>query len=192
MKFVLVLFVALTCVCCSSNDKKKDALKENIQLEGSESLEELLVVDDSTIERGKNINVSSEKNQEYTIVSQNVEIISCDKCNLINVATLDKNIYKLDYQQVADFLCTMDSKCSNNVEYAEYSNGVLFKLILNYPQVFVDILSKYPELSNDYLFSQLSSPLLDYDLNEVSMLITGTKGNKKVKKKILSSLITSQ
>jgi len=53
----------------------------------------------------------------------------CDKCDTDKLIELSENLDNLNYETVKNFICTFDLTCKNNIEFSEWSNELLFKLI---------------------------------------------------------------
>lgn len=131
----------------------------------------------------------TEASETFKILSKQIDKNGkCVNCDFEKLGDVGANIHALDYQKIYSFLCTIDSSCFKNVEFSEYSNELLFKLVEHYPGDFVEILSSYPELQKKYLFHELSAPLMNNDIAGIQKAISNTDGDEKVKGKILNAL----
>ncbi len=50
-------------------------------------------------------------------------------CNIDYLVSLKKTIDNASYDTIKDFLFTFDDSCSNNVEYSQFSNELLFEVL---------------------------------------------------------------
>ena len=69
--------------------------------------------------------------------SQNNNI---SKCDLTIVLETSNKINNLSEDLILRFLQTFGKECKNNVEFSEFSNEVLFKVIQGYPELFYKII----------------------------------------------------
>lgn len=104
------------------------------------------------------------------------------------VLTVNQSLDNLNYQLIYDLLCTFDESCSRNTEYPEFSNEVLFKVLSMHPKAIVEIISGSPEFDSEYIYKQMSSPLLDYDYNGIINSVEAIEGHEDVKSRIISSI----
>jgi hypothetical protein len=74
-------------------------------------------------------------------------------------------------------LKTFGNECKGNVEYTEFSNEVLFKVINKKTEIFIDVFNKNIEsLETEVILKELESPLLDQaDLNQIISKIQAIK-----------------
>lgn len=142
-----------------------------------------------TLSGCSNTKVNQEKNQ-YNKVINNSQIMpdSCTRCDILVVKQTEARINKLKYADLHDFLYTFSKDCSKNVEYSEYSNEMLFKVLEKYPKELIDCMSKEKELNLDYIYSELSTPLLDINAEIIYEKVQNALGNKYVKEKVLEAL----
>lgn len=113
---------------------------------------------------------------------------SCIHCDITVVRETESKLEKLNYADLSRFLFTFSKDCSNNVEYSEYSNEVLFKVLEKYPSKFMDCMSKEKELDTKYIYSELSMPLLDINGKVIYKNVQSISGDKYTKEKILEAL----
>ena len=137
-------------------------------------------------------NDSSEEQSKVLIITNEYQEKShtgkCEKCDIQIVVETDLNMTNLDDSNISEFLCTMDKACCNNIEFSEYSNEVLFKLIKSYPEKFVGVMSSSNNLQKDYIYKELSSPLLDYDIKQIMEAMRRVNHDQEVKTLILKAL----
>jgi len=112
---------------------------------------------------------------------------TCIKCSMEPLITVKKNIGILRYQDLYNFFCTFDDSCSNNVEYVEFSNKMLYKVLTKYPQDVVKILSE-EQFDREYILKAISSPLLDYNYEAIMNEIQKAPGDETIKQLMVESI----
>lgn len=112
------------------------------------------------------------------------------KCNVKIVLEKNESIDSASDELVLRFLNTFGEECKNNVEYSEFSNETLFKLIQNQSVLFCKILEKHRnEIELNAILIELESPLHDLiDLNETKEGIMESELNKELKAKLLEAI----
>ncbi len=113
-------------------------------------------------------------------------------CDIQVVADTDSLIDALPEGQVLKFLSTFQKDCNSNVEFSEYGNEVLFKLIQKHPDQVMEVLETTPKLDLPYILKHLRNPLLDFDLAALTQRIMLIPGNGKVKGQVLDALEKAQ
>lgn len=121
----------------------------------------------------------------------NLELIKdCEKCKVEYVKDLKLNLKAgiTDTTLVLLFLCTIDKKCKNHVEFSQFSNAVLFLLLEKEPELTIDLLSKY-EFQLDYLREMISQPINDgIDLNKIADGLLKVNKNIELRDSIINDL----
>ena len=88
----------------------------------------------------------------------------CPKCDTGILIRISHTMDELNYDDVKKFACTFDPKCKNNVEFAEWSNDLLFKVMEND----INILNlAIHDLGYDQLLvicDEIANPIKDYNL----------------------------
>ena len=104
----------------------------------------------------------------------------CKKCDIEKLLDLSENLENLNYETVKNFICTFDSTCINNIEFSEWSNELLFKLL----EKDINLLNKVlHDLGFNYvklIGKELETPIIDFDLNNIYLLIKNSKGPKDI------------
>lgn len=114
--------------------------------------------------------------------------VDCEKCKIDYVRYIKLNINNLDSISVINFLCTIDESCTSKVEFSQFSNKVLFMLLLNYPDLTVELLAKY-DFQLDRICNKLSHPIHDgIDIDGVANLLKAKKTHQQTREKLLHSL----
>lgn len=191
MRISYYLFIVVICLssCKNYNGEKTDE-KDIITKEGQKELGELLSSDTvkSQGDFDNTVPVVNVKTETSELTSIEINKQKCEKCDVQKVLAVSQNMDDLNYQFVYNLLCTFDESCSRNVEYSEFSNEVLYKLLSKHPKAIVEIISDNPELNSEYIYKQMSSPLLDYDYNNIINSVKAIEGNADVKNSIIKSV----
>ena len=191
MKISHYLLVALIfwSGCKNFNSEKtteKDIITEEDQQELGELLSSEMVANEDSLS-DKAVTTSME-NESPELISYEVNRRECEKCDGQKVLAVSQSMDDLNYQLIYDLLCTFDESCSKNVEYSEFSNEVLYKVLSKHPKAIVELISDSPELDSEYIYKQISFPLLDYDYSAIINSLEEIEGNEKVKTLIIKSL----
>ncbi|MCG8384207.1 MAG: hypothetical protein MJA30_01600 [Cytophagales bacterium] len=191
MKISHYLLVALIfwSDCKNFNSEKtteKDIITEEDQQELGELLSSETVANEDSLS-DKAVTTSME-NESPELISYEVNRRECEKCDGQKVLAVSQSMDDLNYQLIYDLLCTFDESCSKNVEYSEFSNEVLYKVLSKHPKAIVELISDSPELDSEYIYKQISFPLLDYDYSAIINSLEEIEGNEKVKTLIIKSL----
>ena len=102
----------------------------------------------------------------------------CKKCDIEKLLDLSENLENLNYETVKNFICTFDSSCINNIEFSEWSNELLYKLVEKDINLLNDVLH---DLGFNYvklICKELETPILDVDLKRIYDLIEKSHGPK--------------
>ena len=114
---------------------------------------------------------------------------NCVKCDLDKVKIVNEHIDSLTFKMVSDFLCTFDDSCINNVEYSEWSNETLFKVINKAPTLFFKVIEK-GQVDNNLLLKEIESPINDLiDLQGTYDKLNSTTVSPDIKSKYLNAVI---
>jgi len=90
---------------------------------------------------------------------------------------------------VEDFLCTFDKACYSNIEYAEWSNEMLFKVIDKATILFFDVLTNGQVENKDILLEEIKSPIKDYDYQKIYNKIKSVDTSQELKNLYLNALV---
>lgn len=134
---------------------------------------------------------SKEKNSNEVNQEQNVEFKHIkQRCSIDIVWETDESIDNLSDTLIYLFLYSFDESCNNNVEYCEYSNEVLFKLLVQYPEKLAINLLK-EGINQEIIFNELSSPINDaINTDQVVKSVKNANIDDALKNKIIAALIT--
>jgi hypothetical protein len=117
-------------------------------------------------------------------------VTPCDKCDIEKVKIANEHLDSLTFQIVNDFLCTFDSICKNNVEYSEWSNETLFKVLEKSPTLFFKVIAT-GHVDSKLLLKEIESPIHDYDFQKIYNKIKATSAPTNIKSKYLNALIVA-
>lgn len=110
------------------------------------------------------------------------------KCNVKVVLEMNESVGSASDVLVFRFLKTFGEECKNNVEYGEFSNETLFKLIQKQPVLFCKVLER-DEIELNAILIELENPLHDLvDLNKTKEGILECELNKELKAKLLDAI----
>ncbi len=123
------------------------------------------------------------------VISQNNEQTLL-KCNTKIILEAYENIDNISEDLMLRFLTTFGKECKNNVEFGEFSNETLFKVIQNEAELFCKVIEANKEkLDTDIIISELESPLHDLiDLELTINEIADTKTNYSLKSKMILAI----
>lgn len=112
------------------------------------------------------------------------------KCQSEPLLAITNNIEHLDDSLILDFLKTFSVICENNVEFSEWSNELLFKILSkNLELFFKTFADNISVLDTTAIFKELESPLHDLiDLEQIRKNITTIDIDKDFKEKIIKRL----
>ena len=132
---------------------------------------------------------STKNNKENDKVISNSNIYNDSiRCNILVIKYTEAHLDELLYTDLYEFLYTFSEVCSRNVEYSEYSNEMLFKVLEKYPEQLISCMSKEKSLDLDYILSELSTPILDINGKVIYERVQNALGDKLIKEKVLEAL----
>ncbi len=113
-----------------------------------------------------------------------------EKCNISVVLEMHENLENISEDLMLKFLKTFGPECKNNVEFSEFSNETLFKVVQQQPELFGKTLDKHiSDLEFDSILFVLENPLHDLiDLNLTKERISELGINMEIKEKLLKAL----
>src|SRR5688572_15882463 len=114
---------------------------------------------------------------------------TCEKCDLEKVASVYKNIQNLSEREVFEFLCTFDASCNKKLEYYQFSNEALFKVLEKNPSLVISTLQKNKLIDAENILKEVKEPLLDYQFQTIYNKVKEAKGDQHLKEQFLEALI---
>jgi hypothetical protein len=115
----------------------------------------------------------------------------CEKCDIAKVQRAYENLDNLTTEIVGEFLCTFDNKCKVNVEFSQWSNETLFRVLESSPETFFESLKHY-KVDRELIIREIDEPIEDFDLQTIYLKIKQTPVSADIdtfKTRILNSLI---
>jgi len=109
-------------------------------------------------------------------------------CNIEVLQKTEQKIDNIQLKQVHDFLSDMKKECNTNAEYSEYSNEVLFLLLEKQTEILIYALEAKSSFDMPYILSQVSNPLLDYNLKALQLKIKNSIGSEVIKNLLIDAL----
>jgi len=91
-------------------------------------------------------------------------------CSIEILNRTHTNIENLSLSEVAAFLATFHPSCTTNIEYSEWSNELLFKVLSLHPESALNIIDKNSSLYRNQIATELANPI--HDNIEISQLIS--------------------
>ncbi len=113
---------------------------------------------------------------------------NCEKCKIQTVKKVYNNIEDLSYGVISEFLCAIDKTCKNNVEFSEWSNEMLFKIIEKNPTLYFRVLKELKKEKQKYILSKFENPIIDIDYKKIYNNIEKLNLEKEMKIEYLNSL----
>jgi hypothetical protein len=91
---------------------------------------------------------------------------------------------------ILDYLQTFGEECKNNIEYSEFSNEVLFKLLQGQPEQFCKVLdANKSKIDFNSIIQEIENPLLDLvDLQQTKERILEIEISTQLKTKLILAL----
>ncbi len=127
------------------------------------------------------------------IVSFNINFaqikIDTLKCNINILKSFNESLDSLQINIAKEFFLTFNDTCSNNAEYSEWSNELLFDYLAKYPKNFIEVLSLDEKYQLNIIYKNLESPINDnYDLEKIYKKIEIINTQSPIKKEILKRI----
>ena len=104
---------------------------------------------------------------------------------------LEKNV-ELNEQNFAVFFANMNPECSNNAEYSQFNNVLIFKTLESNPEIFIAFLSRVSKKKEilEFVLTQLRNPINDgIELNDIYRQLNKTETEDVKTKELVSESI---
>ena len=113
-----------------------------------------------------------------------------NKCLSEPLIALSENIENLNDSIMFNFLNTFSVICANNIEFSQWSNELLFKVMDKEPALFVKILSNNIELlDTSAIYREMRAPLYDLiDVNSIRQKISILEIENDLKEDLMKKL----
>lgn len=115
---------------------------------------------------------------------------ACQKCDIEKLKTVSEHLDGLTFKIVSDFVCTFDTTCKNNVEYSEWSNELLFKVLDKSPTLLFEVIAA-GQVNKDIILNEIKSPLLDIQLQNLYDKVKDASGVVAIRTEFLNAIITA-
>ncbi|MCI1267826.1 MAG: hypothetical protein LKG19_14720 [Saprospiraceae bacterium] len=115
---------------------------------------------------------------------------ACQKCDIEKLKTVNEHLDSLTFKIVFDFVCTFDTSCKNNIEYSEWSNELLFKILDKSPTLLIEVLSA-EKGNTELILNEIKSPLLDINLQNLYDKVKGAASVEAIRTEFLNAIITA-
>jgi hypothetical protein len=112
------------------------------------------------------------------------------KCQTAPLLQIDQNIDNLTEEMVLDFLSTFSVICEANVEFGQWGNELLFKILSTNPELALKVFSNsLSELDTTSIYEELESPLHDLiPIDSIISKIEPLEIDEQLKKSVLERL----
>lgn len=109
----------------------------------------------------------------------------CEKCDIEKVKTINENLDNLTFEMIDEFLCTFDKSCEINVEFSEWSNEILFKVLNKSTELYFKVLTKAKIENSEILLKEIENPIAEIDYQKIYDNIKKVDTQVKLKKEYL-------
>jgi hypothetical protein len=171
---ITLIFILLFFLSC------KQKQTEYINTENNSEISKIV---ESETEKG------TEKKVENVVVEK---IPNCDLRTLVEINSLLEKGTELNDQNFTVFFANMNPECSNNVEYSEFNNELIFKTLESNPKKFVAFLSRVSKKKKilEFVLTQLRNPIHDgIELNAIYERLGKTETEDTKTKELVSESI---
>jgi hypothetical protein len=112
----------------------------------------------------------------------------CIKCDVDRLSFISAHLDSISRVMITDFLCTFDKKCSDDAEFGEYFNELLFKVIDRAPKLFIEVLATKSSETKELILKEFSEPAVEMDFHKIFVRIKKDAPSSELKEKILLRL----
>jgi len=129
-----------------------------------------------------------DESSKFSINIKEPQSLDTIKCNILVIRQIEEKLKTLKSSEIRLFLSTFSKDCSHNIEYSEYSNKVLFKVLELYPAELIECISSNKEIDIDYILSEISIPLLDINGKRLLDIINKASGDARIKASLIIAI----
>jgi len=115
---------------------------------------------------------------------------ACQKCDIEKLKIVSQHLNGLTFKIVSDFVCTFDTSCKNNVEYSEWSNELLFKVLDKSPTLLFEVIMAR-QVNNDIILNEIKNPSLDINLQNLYDKVKVAADLTALRTEFLKAIITA-
>jgi len=110
-------------------------------------------------------------------------------CDIQIVVYVHKNIKTVTSLDIQKLLASLNKKCKDNAEFSEFSNEVLFELMVERTEDVLKIIDNTKhKLDREYLYNNLADPVKDFDLQGIMNKVKVVNCSDAIKKRVIDSL----
>ncbi|MEO9870097.1 hypothetical protein [Ekhidna sp.] len=121
------------------------------------------------------------------------EEIDSIKCSSDALLQVNENLSNLNKSHINLLLSTFSIECRNNVEYSQWSNGLLFEVLSTNSSDLIELLSKDDNYDIDFIIKEIETPINDkYIPNDLIAEIDSTSADDPIKTRIIKALQVAQ
>ena len=169
MKIIIYTFLILIILGCDSNRSDRSGIIKDSLPQVKKMISETEKANDSVVD---------------------IVLFKNERCNIQILSYVDKNINNLSADLVFQFLYTFSDNCKNNVEYMEYSNELLFRVLQTYPEDVAKWINN-EKLNKKTILGQLKVPINDaIDVSAVINKVEHSNIDSQIKTEFLLNLKT--
>ncbi|MBK7626009.1 MAG: hypothetical protein IPJ16_02205 [Bacteroidales bacterium] len=130
---------------------------------------------------------SKKENHKSQLIETN--LVNCDSCWASNFVQIAQDITNVSETDLSRFFLCCCKKCSNNVEFSEFSGGVIYRLLIEHTEFTLEILSNTKNLEMNYIDFIIQNPVDDgIDVDSAINKVNSSIGDHDLKNRILKSL----
>lgn len=167
--FILIQIILFTLSCTNNSNKN--------ELENSE-------MDSVNISRAES--EVSETHSKVQVI-ENRKMIPEGRCDINTILRTKNRIENLTDDDVYTFLFTFSEDCKNNVEFGEFSNEVLFEVVLKYSDIISNNLKK-DSIYQDVILNELANPIMEMEsMDTIIEAINSLDVTKQAKQDVITS-----
>ena len=191
MPKVNYLLLLLCAIVFSCQEKNKDA-QEGKGLVLDYASPDLSGVLDTVNEKEllKRAN-SSKANQVQIIRKTRIDEISGESCDALTLLYISQHLDSLTEEAVALFLSTFSEECRNNVEFSQWSNELLYKVIHADVNLYMKVLVDNKPDNLEIILNDLREPIIETDLPGLYDKIKTSMAPRELKEQHLEAIITA-
>ncbi len=151
MRYIFSLILFLSLFACHKKQNENSGIEPD---SGNNELSEILEVIET--DSGHLMN-----NDNRSIIGIDTEQVDTIPCNIQILVSVNKNFESLSKIEIDSLLMTFSQSCSNNIEFSEFSNELLFETIERYPVLTLELLKDSVKYDFEVIYQELTSPLHD-------------------------------
>ncbi|MBK6266383.1 hypothetical protein JKA74_15165 [Marivirga sp. S37H4] len=109
------------------------------------------------------------------------------RCDISVILQTSESIENLTNEDIYKFLFTFSEDCKNNIEFGEFSNEVLFEVLLRYPLEISNNLKK-DSIYQDIILNEIANPIMEMQsADEIINNVNSLEIPEQTKQDVISS-----